>query len=200
MRSFPMRSVAGMALIVLSVALYGCSRLPESTTWTEQVSLSDGRTITVRRTVRYEDRTTVGGPAEVGIVGSEVVALEPRDAFPPWSAPLMLKLIDFDSARGQWVFIAEADDCRSWAAVGRHRTNTVVYRSMNGTWTVSALEPQWFGRSSNVLIKTLAARRLQDDQVVDAAFREQYDGRLLREVRVLKDDSAYVVTCLNWSG
>jgi hypothetical protein len=193
-------STSALACLLLALGVTACSRVPEAFTWTEQVSLSDGRTITVRRTVRHENRTTVGGPAEVGIVGSEVVALEPRDAFPPWSAPLVLKLIEFDSEKGQWVFIAKADDCRSWAAVGRHRTKSVVYRSTNGTWTVGALEPQWFGRTSNVLIATLAARRLQDDQVVDAAFREQYDGRLLREVRVLNDDSAYVVTCLNWSG
>ena len=195
-----MRSLAGVVVIVLSAALYGCSRAPDSTAWTEQVSLSDGRTITVRRVVRYVDRTTVGGPAELGILGSEVVALEPSDAFPPWSAPLVLKLIEFDSNDGQWVFIATADECRSWAAVGRHRTSTVVYRSINGGWTVSELKSQWFGRSSNVLIKTLSARRLQDDQVVDAAFRERSDGRLLREVRVLKDDSAYVADCANWYG
>jgi hypothetical protein len=185
-----------LAAILVTLLLTSCSnRVPSELSWTEEVRLSDGRTIVVARSVGLRDDTTAGGPMEIATTRSEVRALEPADAFPPWSAPLLVQYLDVSAATNEWVLIAEAYGCDSWDAIGRPSYSTrVMYVVREGRWVMQPLTDELVGRKANMLVRVRQSQRYPDHRVTVVGKPTSNQGAA-PEALVMKPTPGHVTYC-----
>lgn len=149
-------SVPALRLILLCtlvLTMGGCSRMSES--WKEEVRLSDGRLIVVKRTAKgtitrdIAMRATGWNPTEI------TLRLPQADgtATPPvWRSVLVPLVMDYDPASSTWSVVATHMFCSTWYEMGRPASHYVQYISVGGeAWRVVPLQPGWPGRRANLL-------------------------------------------------
>jgi hypothetical protein len=140
-------------LCTLVLTMGGCSRMSES--WKEEVRLSDGRLIVVKRTAKgaitrdIAMRATGWNPTEI------TLRLPQADgtATPPvWRSVLVPLVMDYDPASSTWSVVATHMFCSTWYEMGRPDSHYVQYISVGGeAWRVVPLQPGWAGRRANLL-------------------------------------------------
>ncbi|WP_145477620.1 hypothetical protein [Stenotrophomonas rhizophila] len=140
-------------LCTLVLAVAGCSRMSE--TWKEEVRLSDGRLIVVKRTAKgritrdIAMRATGWEPGETTLR----IARADGDPNPPvWRSALLPVVLDYDPASSTWSVVATHLSCSTWYDMGRPASQYVQYISAGGqAWRVVPLQSGWAGRRANLL-------------------------------------------------
>jgi hypothetical protein len=185
-----------LAVIFVTLLFTSCSnRVPSELSWTEEVRLSDGRTIVVARAVGLRDDTTVGGPGEIATTRSQVRALEPPGLFPAWSAPLMVQLLDVSLASGEMVLIAHAYTCESWIAIGRPPYSTrVMYVARGGRWEMQPLSQEFIGRKANMLMRVRQSRAFEN-RPVPASEKNALNGGAATEYMTMNPTPGAAASC-----
>lgn len=154
--------VHALRLILLCTLLLttgGCSSRSES--WKEEVRLSDGRLIVVKRTAKgsitrdIAMRATGWKPREI------TLRLPQADGT---ATPLVLRsvlvplVMDYDPASSTWSVVATHMFCSTWYEMGRPPSHYVQYISVGGeAWCVVPLQPGWAGRRANLLTENRPA-------------------------------------------
>lgn len=140
-------------LCTLVVTMGGCSRMSES--WKEEVRLSDGRLIVVKRTARgtitrdMAMRETGWEPRETTL---RIAQAEGNVNPPVWRSALIPVVMDYDPASSTWSVAATHLSCVTWYDMGRPASQYVQYISVGGeAWRVVPLQPGWAGRRANLL-------------------------------------------------
>jgi len=112
-------------LCTLLLTIYGCSRMSE--TWEEEVRLSDGRLIVVKRTAKgtltrgIAMRATGWIPREITLrTGQEDGAAKP----PVWRSHLIPVVMDCDPDSSTWSVVATYIFCDTWHDMGRPSRHT----------------------------------------------------------------------------
>ena len=162
-------------LCTLVLTMVGCSRMSES--WKEEVRLSDGRLIVVKRTAKgtltrdIAMRATGWKPKETTLrIPQMDGAAEP----PVWRSHLIPVVMDYDPASSTWSVVATYMWCSTWYDMGRPVSPYVQYISVGGdAWRVVALEPGLIGKRANLLTHI----RLTGES---GLVREQYKEMLWR--------------------
>lgn len=140
-------------LCTLVLTMVSCSRMSES--WKEEVRLSDGRLIVVKRTAKgtltrdIAMRATGWIPRETTLrIGQVDGAAKP----PVWRSVLIPVVMDYDPASSTWSVVATYMWCSTWYDMGRPITPYVQYISVSGEeWRVVPMQQGWVGRRSNLL-------------------------------------------------
>ncbi|WP_282244139.1 hypothetical protein [Stenotrophomonas sp. PS02300] len=140
-------------LCTLVLTMVGCSRMSES--WKEEVRLSDGRLIVVKRTAKgtltrdIAMRVTGWKPEETTLRISQLAG----EANPPvWRSVLIPVVMDYDPSSLTWSVVATYVFCSTWYDMGRPISPYVQYISVGGeAWRVVPLQPGWAGRRANLL-------------------------------------------------
>jgi len=140
-------------LCMLALTLVGCSRMSES--WKEEVRLSDGQLIVVKRTAKgtitrdIAMRATGWKPKETTLRIAQVDgAVKP----PVWRSFLIPVVLDYEPASSTWSVVATYMWCSTWYHMGRPAFPYVQYVSVGGeAWRVVPLQPGWVGRRANLL-------------------------------------------------
>lgn len=134
------------------VTMVGCNRMSES--WKEEVRLSDGRLIVVKRTAKgsitrdMAMRATGWEPGETTLRIAQDGIVNP----PVWRSALIPVVMDYDSASSTWSVVATHLSCVTWYDMGRPASQYVQYISVGGeAWRVTPLQPGWDGRRANLL-------------------------------------------------
>jgi len=140
-------------LCTLVMTMGGCSRMSES--WKEEVRLSDGRLIVVKRTAKgtltrdIAMRTTGWKPKETTL---RIAQMDGAAKPPVWRSHLIPVVMDYDPASSTWSVVATYMWCSTWYDMGRPITPYVQYISVSGEeWRVVPLQQGLVGRRSNLL-------------------------------------------------
>jgi hypothetical protein len=140
-----------LCTMVLTTA--SCSRMSES--WKEEVRLSDGRLIVVKRTATgtikrdMAMRATGWEPGETTLR----IAQAGAEVNPPvWRSALLPVVMDYDPASSTWSVVATHLSCSTWYDMGRPVSQYVQYISVGvEAWQVVPLQLGWAGRRANLL-------------------------------------------------
>jgi hypothetical protein len=142
-----------IVLCTLVLTMVGCSRMSES--WKEEVRLSDGRLIVVKRTAKgsitrdIAMRATGWKPEETTL---RIAQVEGAAKPPVWRSPLVPVVMDYYPASSTWSVVATHMFCGTWYEMGRPTSLYVQYISVGGdAWRVVPLQPDWVGRQANLL-------------------------------------------------
>ncbi len=140
-------------LCTLVLTMLGCSRMSES--WKEEVRLSDGRLIVVKRTAKgtitrdIAMRATGWKPKETTL---RIAQLDGAARPPVWRSFLIPVVMDYDPASSTWSVVATYMWCSTWYDMGRPTSPYVQYISVGGeAWRVVPLQPGLVGRRANLL-------------------------------------------------
>lgn len=140
-------------LCTLLLTMGGCSRMSES--WKEEVRLSDGRLIVVKRTAKgritrdMAMRATGWIPRETTLrIGQVDGAAKP----PVWRSVLIPVVMDYDPASSTWSVVATYMFCDTWYDMGRPGSPYVQYISVDGeAWRAVPLQPGLIDKRANLL-------------------------------------------------
>ncbi|MDY0981288.1 MULTISPECIES: hypothetical protein [Stenotrophomonas] len=140
-------------LCTLLLTMGGCSRMSES--WKEEVRLSDGRLIVVKRTAKgtitrdIAMRATGWKPKETTL---RIAQVDGAAKPPVWRSFLIPVVMDYDPASSTWSVVATYMWCSTWYDMGRPTSPYVQYISVGGeAWRVVPLQPGLVGRRANLL-------------------------------------------------
>ncbi len=136
----------------------------EQYSWREEVTLSDGRIITVERAatwdeVRPRDKSrsyvvrshTIGFPKESG-----------RAPVPTWHALYEnVLLLDVDPSTGEYFLVTYPRICRRHAQAGWPRPPYIEHRLRDGEWTQVPFAAEHLGRRANMLVYPRPSREIQ---------------------------------------
>jgi hypothetical protein len=140
-------------LCTLVLAVGGCSRMSE--TWKEEVRLSDGRLIVVKRTAKGTIKRDMAMRATGWEPGETTLRIAQADGVlnpPVWRSALIPVVMDYDPASSTWSVVATHLSCITWYDMGRPASQYVQYISVGGeAWRVVPLQPGWAGRRANLL-------------------------------------------------
>ena len=137
------------ALLMAIVVGCGDSELA----WTEEVRLSGGETIVVKRTAKTKPYGELGGPGGWENEGMTLQIVKPQTPDNPliWDARFVPLLFDRDSATGQWFIVATFYSCQSWYDLGRPALPYTEFRFRDGRWVQGPLTAALIGREGNML-------------------------------------------------
>lgn len=146
-----MRRLIGVALSALMLG--SCSK-HASTDWKEEVLLSSGEIITVKRAAAANAFRELGGPSGVRKLLMKVTVESSKTAPlpPPLEFSFVPLVFDYDVARKEWFVVATFYMCDVWYELGKPSLPYLEYRVRNGQWQRVPLGPENFGRKANMLI------------------------------------------------
>jgi len=166
-------------LCTLLLTMGGCSRMSES--WKEEVRLSDGRLIVVKRTAKgtitrdIAMRATGWKPKETTL---RIPQVDGAAKPPVWRSFLIPFVMDYDPASSTWSVVATYMWCSTWYDMGRPTSPYVQYISVGGdAWRVVPLQPGLVGRRANLLthIRPTGESGLVREQYKEMLWRTSSD-------------------------
>lgn len=162
-------------LCTLVLTMVSCSRMSES--WKEEVRLSDGRLIVVKRTAKgsitrdMAMRATGWIPRETTL---RIAQVDGASKPPVWRSHLIPVVMDYDPASSTWSVVATYMFCDTWYDMGRPASPYVQYISVGGdAWRVVPLQPGLIGKRANLLthIRPTGESGLVREQYKDMRWR-----------------------------
>jgi len=149
-----LRSVVRLTLLgTLALMTVSCSRM--NIAWKEEVRLSDGRLIVVKRTAKGSITRDMAMRATGWEPGETTLRITQEDGTvnpPVWRSALIPVVMDYEPASSTWSVVATYMWCSTWYDMGRPTSPYVQYISVGGeAWRVVPLQPGWVGRRANLL-------------------------------------------------
>ncbi len=138
----------------VACALSGCGSRNGDLEWSEEVKLSSGPVIMVKRSVKGKAVGEWGGPGGWQSLKQTIDVVSdtnPVPAPPRWSEPRVPMILDYDTNRRDWLLVATFYTCEEWWSLGRPPLPYLVWRARNGMWERVALSEELFGRPANLL-------------------------------------------------
>ena len=147
-----MKSSPTLTAMLLSAALLsGCGEsVPTETSWKEEVLLSDGTRIWVRRTVVGEAYTELGGISayEVSNRTVEVINAPGLGKPPLWSAKWRTLVLDRDKD-GVWYIVVTPQDAEGWTKL-EPKLLYAQFKAIDGQWRQVEIDPTLHARDANL--------------------------------------------------
>ena len=147
-----MKSSPTLTAMLLSAALLsGCGEsVPTETSWKEEVLLSDGTRIWVRRTVVGEAYTELGGYGEYQVSKEvlEVINAPGLGKPPVWSAKWSLLVLDRDKD-GVWYIVVTPLDAEGWTKL-EPKLLYAQFKAIDGQWRQVEIDPSLHARDANL--------------------------------------------------
>jgi hypothetical protein len=149
--------------------------------WTEDVSLDDGSTIVVRRTVEFNESNSLSGDAYNAVETNATITFTGSLAsLPTWSAPLMALLLYRNADTSEWTIVATSTSCEVWNLRGEPPTLYWEYRLDAKAWRETSLSAASIGRATNLLHRY--QEKLGTNHITVAARRQrESDSRIGKE-------------------
>ena len=147
-----MKSSPTLTAMLLSAALLsGCGEsVPTETSWKEEVLLSDGTRIWVRRTVVGEAYTELGGYGEYQVSKEvlEVINAPGLGKPPVWSAKWRTLVLDRDKD-GVWYIVVTPQDAEGWTKL-EPKLLYAQFKAIDGQWRQVEIDPKLDARTANL--------------------------------------------------
>ena len=121
-------------------------------TWSEQMTLSDGSLLVVRRGVVGNSFGRSRVQPEAWLPSSFSIDVSKSfSGVPIWRAQLRPIFLDLVAPNGNIVIIAEPKDCDEWSRIGKPNPPYLAYELQEHVWTQIEVPLQFLGRSANLL-------------------------------------------------
>jgi len=150
-----MKALVQAILVVTCASLLACGPPTKDASWREEVELSDGRVITVERTVTWQDVTPWGQSKRYTPRWHtiEILTESGRAAASTWRAQReRALLLDWDSSNREYILVTYPVTCSRYREAGRPQPPYMQYRLRNGEWTPVPFEAGLVGRRANMLV------------------------------------------------
>ena len=176
-----------LATIVVTLVLGGCGK--SNITWMEEVQISSGEIITVKRTAKTKDFGQIGGTGGWENEGMTVEIITPiRPGYPgPWNANFVPLVFDRDPDTSEWFMVATFYSCTSWYDLGRPQLPYTEFHFRNGRWVQQVLSEKFIGREANMLTNIRSSG--EPDHTVTSKRQAMSDTRIA---------SKYLSVVPNW--
>jgi hypothetical protein len=141
-----------LGVVLLAVAvLAACGNVDVS--WKEEVKLSDGQVIIVKRTAEGKALGEIGGPGGWRATRMTLEIDRPRlPTNPPaWSQRWVPMVFDYDARAKEWFVVATFYTCVDWRDLGRPKLPYLHYRARDGRWEEAPLGTHLIGTKANLL-------------------------------------------------
>ena len=139
-------------ILMVGYLVYSSSgnSVPKETTWKEEVLLSDGTKIWVRRTVVGEAYTELGGYGEYQVSKEvlEVINAPGLGKPPVWSAKWSLLVLDRDKD-GVWYIVVTPQDAEGWTKL-EPKLLYAQFKAIDGQWRQVEIDPKLDARTANL--------------------------------------------------
>lgn len=139
-------------ILMVGYLVYSSSgnSVPKETTWKEEVLLSDGTRIWVRRTVVGEAYTELGGISayEVSNRTVEVINAPGLGKPPVWSAKWRTLVLDRDKD-GVWYIVVTPQDAEGWTKL-EPKLLYAQFKAIDGQWRQVEIDPTLHARDANL--------------------------------------------------
>lgn len=154
--------------------------------WSEEVLLSSGKTVVVKRNAHGEKLGEIGGPGgweqkemSVEIEGGTSGVFTP----PVWRTAFVPVLLDYDAGHDEWLIVATFYTCQGWYELGRPALPYVEYRVSQGEpWRIVPLEADLIGRKTNMLSGISSGGEPALLTLADKAGRDRRAGEEYRNI------------------
>ena len=172
------------ALACCLLALTACGNV--KLFWSEEVVLSSGKLIVVKRGATGEKLGEIGGSGgwEQKEMWVEIKG-EPLGVFTPptWRTAYVPMLLDYDAARNEWLIVATFYTCQGWTDLGKPKLPYVQYRvAEKGEWRAVPLESELYGRKANMLTGVRSGGEPSLVTVPDKTKRDRGAGESFRKI------------------
>ena len=135
-----------LLLIIFSCVLIACKKHPTSASWMEEVQLSNGTVITIRRTITGKPNIQAGyadfKPQNDRI---EVIDSKGLSKPPVWESKWFPMILDQDT-HGDWFIIVYPIYCFDWNSSFPYRQ----YKVINDTWQLTNFDVSLNGKNANI--------------------------------------------------
>lgn len=135
-----------LLLIIFSCVLIACKKHPTSASWMEEVQLSNGTVITIRRTITGKPNIQAGyadfKPQNDRI---EVIDSKGLSKPPVWESKWFPMILDQD-VHGDWFIIVYPIYCFDWNGSFPYRQ----YKVINDTWQLTNFDFSLNGKNANI--------------------------------------------------
>jgi hypothetical protein len=120
--------------------------------WSEEVQLSDGRTVEIDRYVKFDSSNSLAGDAfsSTDVVSTLRLKTDKSSSIPTWEVPLVPIVLYFDETTHEWVIVATTGSCETWAQRGSPNPPYWEYRLKNRSWTQVRVSDSSYGRKTNL--------------------------------------------------
>jgi len=120
--------------------------------WNEEVALTDGTVIVVKRTAKTAPFGELGGPGGWENKGMTLEILSPKELPKPphWDFPYVPAIFDWDSQAREWFVVSTFYSCQTWYDLGRPQMPYIEHRVRNGQWQQVELNRNLIGRAVNM--------------------------------------------------
>lgn len=182
-----MRTLIASLIVGVACAVAGCGpQQPQTREWTEDVLLSPGRIIQVKRTVAFDETNSLSRDAYNAVEREATISFTGDLAhLPTWRAPLRAMALYHDNMTNDWVIVAVTSSCTWWRERGKPKPPYFEFRSPGSEWREVPLSQASIGRSSN-LLRLYPKNRIH--VTVDDRLRLQAGGRSARLYREIVGD------------
>lgn len=144
-----MKALKPVFALLSALLLAGCDCMSASgeTSWKEEVQLSSGTKIWVKRTVKGEASCQLGGPNSYETSGEEleVIASAGLPVPPKWSDEWNIMVLDRDK-EGTWYLVVNPVDTRRWIS----KLPYAQFKAIDGKWQQVEFDKSLDGRDANL--------------------------------------------------
>lgn len=180
------RLLQSLVIALPAVVLAACGN--HRIAWTEEVRLSSGEVIDVKRSVTSQQLGEIGGSGGWEAESMSLKIERPKRPSDPaeWSYPYVPVLFDQDPVSHEWFVVATFYTCERWHELGRPKLPYAEWRYHAGQWRRVELSPAHVGRAANMLTSirskgepdhTLASKeQIMSDRRIAPEFRRVFDG------------------------
>lgn len=180
-----------LLLIIFSCVLIACKKHPTSASWMEEVQLSNGTVITIRRTITGKPNIQAGyadfKPQNDRI---EVIDSKGLSKPPVWENKWFPMILDQD-VHGDWFIIVYPIYCFDWNSSFPYRQ----YKVINNSWELIEFDSSLNGRSANLEWKIKLSSMPIFLKLQDKISKNRKGDRTLIKHRKIIIDQGYFSEC-----
>lgn len=137
---------------VVPIVLLLCACNPKER-WDEEVLLSNGQVLQVRRTLEWAGTNAVGDSVTYGERVTRLSFRVPSGQVLSWSGVSEKAMIlDYDPAGAQYFIVTAPMGCMLWQRSGKPRPPYFEYRLVGKQWQFVPLSPSHVGHEANLLV------------------------------------------------
>lgn len=185
-RSGPPAPLWSLVLALLVVMLTACG--DRKFGWTEEVQLSSGEVIAVKRSATAQQLGEIGGAGGWDAASMSLRIERPQRPSDPaeWSFPFVPVVFDQDRITQEWFVVATFYTCEGWNQLGRPKLPYGEWRYRAGQWQRVELSSAHVGRTANMLTSIRSAgepdhtlvtkEAIMSDRRIEPKLRRVFDG------------------------
>ena len=186
-----MKALKPVFALLPALLLAGCDCMSASgeTSWQEEVQLSSGTKIWVKRTAKGEASCQLGGPNsyEVNERELEVIASAGLPVPPKWSSEWRDMVLDRDKD-GVWYLVVTPVDTRRWIS----KLPYAQFKAIDGKWQQVEFDKSLDGRDANLeyILKVgkMPKEIFLHDKPLDEKHPKEFNANVLERYRAINLD------------